>query len=203
MFRDSNVLLVHRPIAAGRAALFLDRDGVINVDTGYVSDPESVVLLPGAAAMISAFNSAYWPVIVVSNQSGYGRAYFSRGQMLAVQERIEELLSESGAYLDAVFFCGVAPEQTGALATWRKPEPGMLLAAKALFDVDLAASVLVGDKVSDLEAADRAGLRAMYLVNDRGALPANCGLPAVIAHDLGTIRPPLSYNLSLRGLPDV
>lgn len=85
-------MLVRRPIAPGTPALFLDRDGVVNIDTGYLADPESVTLRDGAATMIAAFNAAAWPVVIVSNQSGLGRGYFDLCTMLAVQEQIEVLL---------------------------------------------------------------------------------------------------------------
>lgn len=189
MAGGSNVALVHRPIGTGRAALFLDRDGVINIDTGYLSDPAHVTLRQGAAAMIAAFNAAAWPVIVVSNQSGYGRGYFSCNAMLAVQEQIEALLAADGAYLDAVFLCGMAPERTDALAAWRKPEPGMLLAAQRLLGVDLATSFLVGDKVSDLQAAAGAGLRGGFFVGAEDTDLTASGLPARAVRDLAHIRP--------------
>ncbi|MQR99913.1 D-glycero-alpha-D-manno-heptose-1,7-bisphosphate 7-phosphatase [Gluconobacter aidae] len=166
MLHGSNVMLVRRPITPGAPALFLDRDGVVNIDTGYLSDPENVTLRDGAATMIAAFNAAAWPVIIVSNQSGLGRGYFDLCTMLAVQERIEALLLNEGAYVNAVFLCGAAPDDASSLSEWRKPAPGMLTTAGLLYDIDLTRSVLVGDKISDMQAAAAAGLPRGFLVND-------------------------------------
>jgi len=166
MPQGSNVMLERRPIVPGTPALFLDRDGVVNIDTGYLSDPESVTLRDGAAKMIAAFNAAAWPVIIVSNQSGLGRGYFDLCTMLAVQERIEAMLLQEGAYINAVFLCGADPDDISPLAKWRKPEPGMLTTAGLLYGIDLARSVLVGDKISDMQAAASAGLCRAFLVED-------------------------------------
>ncbi|MFT8978864.1 D-glycero-alpha-D-manno-heptose-1,7-bisphosphate 7-phosphatase [Gluconobacter oxydans] len=167
MPHGSNVMLLRRPIAPGTPALFLDRDGVVNIDTGYLSDPESVMLRDGAATMIAAFNAAAWPVVIVSNQSGLGRGYFDLCTMLAVQERIEALLLQEGAYVNAVFLCGAAPDDVSPLAEWRKPASGMLTTAGQLYGIDLTRSVLVGDKISDMQAAAAAGLSLGFLVDDR------------------------------------
>jgi len=115
--------------------------------------------------MIAAFNAAAWPVVIVSNQSGLGRGYFDLCTMLAVQERIEALLLHEGAYVDAVFLCGAAPDDVSSLAEWRKPAPGMLTTAGLLYGIDLTRSVLVGDKVSDMQAAATAGLCKGFLVD--------------------------------------
>ncbi|MBS1026469.1 MULTISPECIES: D-glycero-alpha-D-manno-heptose-1,7-bisphosphate 7-phosphatase [Gluconobacter] len=166
MPNGSNVMLQRRPISPGTPALFLDRDGVVNIDTGYLSDPENVTLRDGAATMIAAFNAAEWPVVIVSNQSGLGRGYFDLCTMLAVQERIETLLLHKGAYFNAVFLCGAAPDEVNSLAEWRKPAPGMLTTAGLLYGIDLTRSVLVGDKISDMQAAATAGLCLGFLVSD-------------------------------------
>ena len=166
MPHGSNVMLVRRPIAPGTPALFLDRDGVVNIDTGYLADPESVTLRDGAATMIAAFNAAAWPVVIVSNQSGLGRGSFDLCTMLAVQEQIEVLLLHEGAYVNAVFLCGTAPNDVSPLAEWRKPAPGMLTTAGQLYDIDLTRSVLVGDKITDMQAAAAAGLLLGFLVDD-------------------------------------
>ncbi|WP_025824344.1 D-glycero-alpha-D-manno-heptose-1,7-bisphosphate 7-phosphatase [Asaia astilbis] len=193
MPRSSNVVLIHRPIETGKAALFLDRDGVVNIDTGYLSDPDTVALRPGAAAMIAAFSAAGWPIIIVSNQSGLGRGYFDRSTMIAVQERIETLLSQEGASLDAVFLCGAAPDDSHELSEWRKPAPGMLLTAEKLFGIDLARSVLVGDKVSDIQAAAAAGLSSGYLVDTPlPVTPFPFSMPVNAVHDLANVRPSFS-----------
>jgi D-glycero-D-manno-heptose 1,7-bisphosphate phosphatase len=180
-------------IPRGRPALFLDRDGVINHDTGYVARTEDVRLLPLAGAAVRAANRAGVPVIVVSNQSGLSRGRFDLAALNAVQDRIEHLLAAYAARLDAVFICGAAPQDETALAAWRKPAPGMFLAAAALFGTALAQSVMVGDKASDLAAARSAGLQAGILVG--GAVPDEPDAPGFARHALPDLAAAVAWAL--------
>jgi len=153
---------------AGRPALFLDRDGVIVEDSGYVGDPNGVRLIAGVAETIAAVNLLKVPVVVVTNQSGLARGLFGWDSFEAVQGVIAERLSALGAHLDAVVACGYHEKGTGPMAVadhpWRKPNPGMLTKAAEAMQIDLARSLIVGDRVGDLEAGQRAGLRAGILV---------------------------------------
>jgi D-glycero-D-manno-heptose 1,7-bisphosphate phosphatase len=149
-----------------RPALFLDRDGVLNEDRGYVSRWEDFAWIPGAKAAVAAFNAAGWWVIVVTNQSGVGRGYYSEADMHALHKRMSAELAEAGARIDAFYFAPHHPQ--APLEAYRhpdppdrKPNPGMILRAMAEFPIDRARSVLVGDKVSDMEAATRAGVRGL------------------------------------------
>jgi D-glycero-D-manno-heptose 1,7-bisphosphate phosphatase len=162
----------HRYIAAVadspplKPALFLDRDGVLNEDQGYVHRWEDFRWIPGAKATIAAFNRAGWLVIVVTNQSGVGRGYYTEDAMHALHARIREDLAQSGARIDAFYH---APEHPEAAAPryrhpdppLRKPNPGMILQALEDWPIDRDASILVGDKPSDLEAALRAGVKSV------------------------------------------
>lgn len=147
-----------------RPAAFLDRDGVLIEDVGYPHRPEHLRFIRGAAAAVRRLNEAGLPVIVVSNQSGVGRGYFTRAQMDAFMALAVSGLAEQGARIDAVY---VAPHHpAAALEEYRhpdhpdrKPNPGMILRAAEEHDVDLGRSILIGDKESDLEAARRAGVR--------------------------------------------
>jgi D-glycero-D-manno-heptose 1,7-bisphosphate phosphatase len=149
-----------------KPALFLDRDGVLNEDRGYVSRWEDFHWIPGAPETVAAFNRAGWLVIVVTNQSGVGRGFYSEADMHALHARMVEDLAEAGGHIDAVYY---APQHPDApLDTYRhpdpplrKPNPGMILQALAEWPIDKAASILVGDKPSDLEAALRAGVRGV------------------------------------------
>lgn len=161
-----------RPIRPGAPALFLDRDGVIIRDTGYVARPADVALLPGASDAIRTMNRAGWPVIVVSNQSGLGRGYFDAAALEAVQDHVEALLARGGAHLDAVLVCGAAPWETGPAAGWRKPSPGMIRAAEDLFASDLANSIMVGDRATDMIAARDAGVGHRILLGAVGGREA-------------------------------
>jgi D-glycero-D-manno-heptose 1,7-bisphosphate phosphatase len=149
-----------------RPALFLDRDGVLNVDHGYVHRWEDFHWIPGAIAAVRAFNEAGWLVFVVTNQSGIGRGYYSEAEMHRLHERMCQTLSEAGARIDAVYYCPQHPDAADAAYRHpdppdRKPNPGMLLRALAEWPVDRVRSVMVGDKPADLEAALRAGVRGL------------------------------------------
>ncbi|MDP3173462.1 HAD family hydrolase [Phenylobacterium sp.] len=149
-----------------RPALFLDRDGVLNVDHGYVHRWEDFRWIPGAKEVIGAFNRAGWLVFVVTNQSGIGRGYYTEDAMLALHARMIEDLAASGGRIDAVYYCAQHPEATVEAYRHpdppdRKPNPGMILRALAEWPVDRERSVMVGDKPADLEAALRAGLRGL------------------------------------------
>lgn len=156
-----------RPFRGG-SALFLDRDGVIIEDVGYLSHPEGVRLIAGAAAALSKVNSLGLPVIVVTNQSGIGRGLYRWTDFEAVQNALEAELAKYEANLDVVLACGHYHEESGSNADgdhpWRKPNPGMLLTAAALLEIDLASSFIVGDRVRDLEAGRRAGIQRGALV---------------------------------------
>jgi D-glycero-D-manno-heptose 1,7-bisphosphate phosphatase len=146
----------------GAGAAFLDRDGVVVEDPGYLSDPRQVRLMDGAAEAISALNRRGAPVVVVTNQSGVARGYYDWAAFEAVQAEIERRLAAAGAWLDAVLACGYHPQGLGAFRraahAWRKPGPGMLLAAADGMGLDLGRSWIVGDRARDLEAGRAAGL---------------------------------------------
>ena len=150
------------PRFEGRPALFLDRDGVVVEEVGYLSRPQDVVLETGAAETIAAFNRAGTPVVLVTNQSGVARGYFDWPAFEAVQAAVAERLAQTGAHLDAVFACGYHESGVGPLAVadhpWRKPSPGMFLAAASRMGLHLPRSLIVGDRAQDLAAGRAAGL---------------------------------------------
>ncbi|MDX8456173.1 HAD family hydrolase [Mesorhizobium sp. VK9D] len=153
---------------AGRAALFLDRDGTINVDTGYPDDPSAVALRDGIAPVIEAANQCGIPVVVVTNQSGIARGYFGWEAFARVNGRVLDLLGERNAFVDMVLACAYHEAGRGALAVadhpMRKPNPGMLLEAGRRLGLDLKRSLIVGDKPADMQAGQRAGLERGWLV---------------------------------------
>ncbi|TIL35100.1 HAD family hydrolase [Mesorhizobium sp.] len=156
---------------AGTPALFLDRDGTINVDSGYPSDPADIVLRPQMLPVIRTANIAGVPAIVVSNQSGIARGYFGWPEFAAVNARLLALLKAQNCRIDLVLACAYHSSGTGELAAgdhpMRKPNPGMLLRARDLLGVDNSRSIIVGDKADDMEAGRRAGLCEGWLVNGR------------------------------------
>jgi D-glycero-D-manno-heptose 1,7-bisphosphate phosphatase len=149
-----------------RPALFLDRDGVLNEDRGYVSRWEDFHWIAGAREAVAAFNRAGWLVIVVTNQSGVGRGFYSEADMHALHARMAQDLAEVGGRIDAFYYAPQHPDAPQDTYRHpdppdRKPNPGMILRALSEWPIDKAASVLVGDKPSDLEAALRAGVRGV------------------------------------------
>lgn len=134
-----------------KGAVFLDRDGTLNVDTRYVSRPEDVVLLPGAAAAVAFLNERGIPVVVVSNQSGIGRGFISPAAYRQVERTLAALLAEGGAHLDATYVCPHAPDQDRCECR----KPGTLLFRRAAADLglDLATSWYIGDRWRDVAPA--------------------------------------------------
>jgi D,D-heptose 1,7-bisphosphate phosphatase len=154
------------PAPAGSAAVFLDRDGVIFRDTGYPDDPDSLEVLPGVPEALRALREAGWILVVVSNQSGVARGKFGLDRLAEIHDRLVELLAEQEAALDAIYYCPHHPEGIDPFrldCDHRKPEAGMLRSAASALDIDLSASWMVGDKESDVEAAHRAGCRAIRI----------------------------------------
>jgi D-glycero-D-manno-heptose 1,7-bisphosphate phosphatase len=156
---------------AGRAALFLDRDGVIVEDSHYLGRAADVRMLAGAREAIARCNQLGIPVIVVSNQSGIARGRYDWSGFAAVQAAIVTALAAAGARIDAVLACahhadGEAPLNV-ADHPWRKPNPGMILAAGERMKLDLARSLIVGDRASDLAAGRAAGLAGGVLISPR------------------------------------
>ena len=151
-----------------RPACFFDRDGVIIEEADYIHDPSLVKLCPFAAEAIRAMRDAGRLVVIVSNQSGIARGYFTVDDLHAVDARMKELLANEGASVDGAYYClhhkkGVVPEYT-CDCDCRKPKPGLFLQAAKELGIDLAESFMIGDKESDLEAGINAGCCGVALV---------------------------------------
>jgi D-glycero-D-manno-heptose 1,7-bisphosphate phosphatase len=139
-------------------AVFLDRDGTVIEDPGYLSDPSGVRLLPGAADALRKLRAAGYRLVLVSNQSGIGRGYFTAEQAEAVHRRVVEQLSRKGVVLDDARYCPHAPDDG---CPCRKPRPGLLLAAARELGLDLGASFMVGNSSVDIGAGRNAGCRTI------------------------------------------
>lgn len=149
--------------------MLLDRDGVINVDHGYVSRPEEFEFVPGVLEFLHAAQAHGFLLVVVTNQSGIARGYFNQRQYTALQEHMCARLSAEGIDLAAVYVCphhpdGSVPEFT-IDCDCRKPKPGLILRAARDLHLDLKRSILVGDKESDIEAAHKADVGKAFLLD--------------------------------------
>ena len=142
-------------------AVFLDRDGTIIEEKDYLSDPDRVVLFPGAAEALKRLQNAGFKLFVVTNQSGIGRGYYAVGDMHRVHARLLEELGRHGVHIEKIYFAPEAPEQP---SRGRKPSPQFLYDARDEFGVDLAQSYMIGDKLIDLECGWNAGVKRSILV---------------------------------------
>ena len=158
-------------------ALFLDRDGVINEEVGYLSRTEDVRWVDGIFSLIRTARGLGYRIVVVTNQSGIARGLYSTADFDALMHWMKGEIQVRGGDLDAVYHCPYHPVH--GLGEWkrehedRKPGPGMLLRAEREWGLDLSRSLLVGDRCSDIAAAHAAGLRIAFL--KRGTEAENCG----------------------------
>jgi D-glycero-D-manno-heptose 1,7-bisphosphate phosphatase len=198
---------------SGKPAIFLDRDGTLSEEIGYIhaADLPRYALLPGTAAGLKRLAAAGYALVVLTNQSGVARGYFPRAQVDAVHAKLRALLAAEGVALDAVYYCPHHPEPAGPTdngqrpdgvvaaapvpelsvdCDCRKPKPGLALQAARELGLDLSRSWMVGDKGADLGLAAQAGLRGGVLVltgYGRGTLEklkAKSAEPRWVAQDL-------------------
>ncbi len=150
-----------------KPAVFLDRDGTINEQMGYINHTCRFKLLPGAADAIKRLNDAGIPVVVVSNQSGLARGYFPEELLTAVHEKMNTLLAENGAHVDAIYYCPHHPEakeeRFRVTCDCRKPKPGLVLQASEEMGLDPEQSYLVGDRWSDIKTAANCGATSVLV----------------------------------------
>lgn len=152
-----------------KSALFLDRDGVINIDNGYVHRSEDFHFIDGIFDLVSAANQAGYLVVVVTNQAGIGRGYYSEAQFHDLTLWMKDTFADHGGKIDAVYFCPYHPEHGIGVyrreSDFRKPAIGMFLQAETDFGINFERSVLIGDKQSDIFAGRLAGVGTLLYLN--------------------------------------
>src|SRR5262245_46542342 len=149
------------PRTMTKRAVFLDRDGTLNEEKEYLSDPARLVLFPGTGQALRRLRDAGFLLFIVTNQSGIGRGYYSIEDMQRVNERLCEMLAPDGVRFEKIYFAPEAPDRP---SRGRKPSPQFLLDARDEFEVDLAKSYMIGDKLIDLECGWNAGVKQSILV---------------------------------------
>lgn len=156
----------------GDPAVFIDRDGTLNEEAGYINHPRRLRLLPRSAEAIRRLNRSGLKAVMVTNQSGVARGYFSEEVLHAVNEALVSQLKAEGASLDGLYVCvhhpTVGEPPYRAVCDCRKPEPGLLRRAASDLGLDLSRSWMVGDKMSDVVTARRAGSRAILVLTGYG-----------------------------------
>ena len=155
-----------------RPAVFIDRDGTISEEVGYVNHPSRFRLFPFSSEAIRILNDSGWLAIVVTNQAGVARGYFSEDVIKQIHQQLESALQAESARLDAIYYCAHHPsvgEPPYRLdCDCRKPKPGLIEEAARDFEIDMLASWMVGDRYSDIELARNAGLRSAFVLSGYG-----------------------------------
>jgi D-glycero-D-manno-heptose 1,7-bisphosphate phosphatase len=177
-----------------RPAVFIDRDGTINEQRGYINHISRFVLLPGVGEAISLLNKNNHIVVVTSNQSGVARGYFPMQLVKETHELMELKLTKDNAYVDGIYFCphhpdGVVSEYSRECSC-RKPNVGLIKQAEVEFDIDMETSYVIGDRLLDIEFAHNANLPGILVLTGYGkgevqySMPHKSITPAYVADDL-------------------
>jgi D-glycero-D-manno-heptose 1,7-bisphosphate phosphatase len=174
-------------------AIFIDRDGTLNEDIGYLSSPDDLILYPYAAEAVRLVNESGLQAIVITNQSGIARGYYDEEILAAIHERMITELARDDARIDAIYYCPHHPrigdQRYRQMCACRKPRPGMLRQAAREHSIDLPRSYVIGDKASDINLAANVGARGVLVLSgygretlaNRDRWPCE---PAIIADDL-------------------
>lgn len=153
-------------------AIFLDRDGVIVEDSGYVHRKDQLKLIPGSAEAIKLLNKNNFLVVIVTNQAGVAKGYFTENDVVLFNDLMKEKLREHDAYIDTIYYCPHHPEakieKYKINCNCRKPKPGMLEEAERKFDIDLEQSFIIGDRLSDIDTGKCIGCKAIMVLTGYG-----------------------------------
>jgi D-glycero-D-manno-heptose 1,7-bisphosphate phosphatase len=171
-------------VGAPRPAVFLDRDGTIIKDVGFLTDVSEMTLLPGSGEAIRTLNAAGYPVVVITNQSGVGRGLFDERHVDAVHDALRAAIASDGGRIEAFYYCPHHPTKSTdelyrVVCACRKPAPGLLRQAAADLDLDLSRSWMVGDWWRDVEAGVAAGTHTILLRSGHEGLHGKAPVPPV------------------------
>jgi D-glycero-D-manno-heptose 1,7-bisphosphate phosphatase len=173
---------------ASQPAVFLDRDGVLVKEIGYISNPRDLCLLPGVPEALKALHSRFY-LIIITNQSGIARGFFTEDDLLEIHTHLVKILSNHGVVVDAIHYCPHHPEaniqQYQQICDCRKPGSGMLRHAERNWRLDLPRSFMVGDRASDMEAAKEVGVTGVFVADQLTRPPS----AAAIFPDLAKAAP--------------
>lgn len=202
MTQSFRLLFTAPPSVGRRPALFLDRDGVINerVLDGYVTNWQEFRFIEGAVSALRDLARLRLPILVISNQSGVGRGRVSRGALRHITQRFVAYLERCGGRIDGVYYCPHRPDED---CPCRKPKPGLLLQAARDWRIDLGASVMIGDTVTDVQAAQSAGCKSILIDSEspvsapRVGLLAESRLEPIFVQDLAELPPVVARLLCL------
>jgi len=157
-----------------KAAVFLDRDGTLTEDRGFITEPSQIQLVENACVALNSLRSAGFAIVLITNQSAIGRGLIDDDQLYAIHSELITQLASSNAHLDAIYYCPEAPissDETIIESHDRKPGPGMLLAAASDLNLDLPNSWMIGDRFSDILAGQNAGCRGSILIRSSRQSP--------------------------------
>jgi len=164
---------MHAEPIEGTPAVFLDRDGTINEDVGYLRDIGQLTIMPGVTQAIRILNNCGFKVVVVTNQSGVARGYFCEEFIGQLHDHLRAVLQEKGAIIDAFYYCPHHPTEGfppyRKICSCRKPETGMFIQAARDLRLDLSCSYMVGDKIQDIQAGKKAGVKTILVKTGYGS----------------------------------
>ncbi|MEJ2252598.1 MAG: D-glycero-beta-D-manno-heptose 1,7-bisphosphate 7-phosphatase [Candidatus Lokiarchaeota archaeon] len=148
-------------------AIFLDRDGVINKEVNYLSNPKDFEFIPGSIKALRRLQEIGYKLIVITNQSGLARGYFTVETLNKIHNKMKRILRENNVILTDIFICPHHPDITG-ICECRKPKPGLLIQAKQKYNIDLKNSYMVGDTLKDIQAGKNAGCKTIFVLTGHG-----------------------------------
>jgi D-glycero-D-manno-heptose 1,7-bisphosphate phosphatase len=164
-------------VTAGRAAVFFDRDGTLNEEVDFLTEPEQLRLIQGASAAVRSLNTRGYPVCIISNQSAVARGLLSEADLIPIHKKLAGELGRDGAHIDRIYYCphhptaGIPPYNVDC--DCRKPRPGMLQRAAAELSLHLPGSYVVGDRIVDVQVARAVGARGILVLTGYGMTALN------------------------------